>query len=113
MTLSQHCYLLCLLPFNDSSLESLIQTARVFSSDIGMEFGVKKYAVLTMKKGKMANKDGIALPNKTTFKGLKVGDSYKYLGVIQADGMKHHETKETVKTEYYSGEWWKYTNRNK
>ena len=27
---------------NEMSLESLIQTARVFSDDIGMEFGVKK-----------------------------------------------------------------------
>ena len=34
-------------------------------------------------------------------KGLKEGDSYKYLGVIQADGMKHHEIKEKVKTVYY------------
>ena len=66
-----------------------------------MEFGVEKCAVLTMKKGKMANSDGIALPNKTTMKGLKESDSYKYLGVIQADGMKHHEMKEKVQTEYY------------
>ena len=34
-------------------------------------------------------------------KELKEGGSYKYLGVIQADGMKHHEIKEKVKTEYY------------
>ena len=27
---------------NEMSLESFIQTARVFSDDIGMEFGVKK-----------------------------------------------------------------------
>ena len=65
-----------------------------------MEFGVEKCAVLIMKKGKMANSDGIALPNKT-MKGLKEGDSYKYLGEIQADEMKHHEMKEKVKTEYY------------
>ena len=45
----------------------------------------------------MANSDGIALPNKTTMKELKEGDSYKYLGVIQADGIKHHETKGKVK----------------
>ena len=55
-----------------------------------------------MKIGNMVNSDGIALPNKTTVKGLKEGDSYKYLGVIQADETKHHETKEKVKTEYYS-----------
>ena len=35
---------------NEKSLESLLQTVRVFSNDIGMEFGVEKYAVLTMKK---------------------------------------------------------------
>ena len=30
-----------------------------------------KCAVLTIKKGKMANNDGIALPYKATMKGLK------------------------------------------
>ena len=49
----------------------------------------------------MANSDGIALPKKTTMKGMKEGDSYKYLGVIQADVTKHHDMKEKVKTEYY------------
>ena len=49
-----------------------------------MKFGVEKCAVLTMKRGKMARSDGIALPNKTTMNGLKESDSYKYLGVIQA-----------------------------
>ena len=66
-----------------------------------MEFGVENCAVLTMKKEKMTNSDGIVLPNKTTIKGLKEGDSYKYLGVIQADGMEHHDMKEKVKTQYY------------
>ena len=45
---------------------------RVFSNGIGMEFGVENCAVLTMKKEKMANSDGIA-----TIKGQKEGDSYK------------------------------------
>ena len=35
-----------------------------------------------MKKGKMANGDGIALPNERTMKGLKEGDSCKYVGVV-------------------------------
>ena len=56
---------------NEKSLEVLTQTMRVFSNDIGMKFGVEKCAVLTMKKGNMANSDGITLPNKTTIKGLK------------------------------------------
>ena len=57
---------------NKKSLESLIQTVRGFCNDIGnLELGMEKCAVLTMKKGKMANSDGIALPNKTTVEGLK------------------------------------------
>ena len=51
----------------------------------------------------MTNSDGIALPNKATMKELKEDDSYKYLEVIRADGMKHHSIKEKVKTEYYGG----------
>ena len=62
---------------NEKSIESLSQTVLVFSNDIGMEFGVEKCAVLTMKKGKMANSERIAFPNKTTMKGLKEGDSCK------------------------------------
>ena len=66
-----------------------------------MEFGVEKYEVLTMKKRKMIDSDGIALPNKATMKGLQEDDSWKYLGEIQAEGMKHHEMNEKIKTEYY------------
>ena len=80
------------------SLESFIQAVRVFSYDMGREFELEKCAVLTMKKGKMANKDGIALLNKTTMKGLKQGDSYKYFVVKLADKTKHHEMKERQKT---------------
>ena len=90
-----------LYAINEKSLESFIPTVRVFSNDIGMEFGMEKCAVLTLKKRKMASNDGIALSNKTTMKGLKEGDSYKYLGVTEANGMKHHEMKEKVKTEYF------------
>ena len=83
------------------SLESLIQTVCVFSNDIGMEFGVGK---CTERKGKMASSDGIALPNKITMKGPKEGGSYEYLGVIQADGTKHHKMREKVETGYYRRE---------
>ena len=86
---------------NEKSLESLIQTVRVFSNDIGMEFGVEKCTVLTMKKRKMATSDETALPNKTTMKVLKEGDSYEYFGIIQTGGTKHHEMKEKINTQYY------------
>ena len=33
--------------------DSLVQTVRVFSEDIGMEFGIEKCAILVMDKGKI------------------------------------------------------------
>ena len=75
---------------NEKSLEALIETVHVFSNGIGMEYGVEKCAVLTVKKRKMANSDGMALLNKTTIERLKEGDNYKYLGVMLADATEHH-----------------------
>ena len=38
-----------LYAMNEKGVDSLIQTVRVFSEDIGMEFGIEKCAVLVMK----------------------------------------------------------------
>ena len=36
---------------NEKGLESLVQTVRIFSDDIGMEFGMDKCATLVLKGG--------------------------------------------------------------
>ena len=46
------------------ALESLIQTVRIFSKDIGKQLGIDKYDMLVMKKGKIVKPDGIKLPNE-------------------------------------------------
>ena len=33
---------------SEKGLDSLVQIARVFNEDIGMEFGIEKYAMLVM-----------------------------------------------------------------
>ena len=38
---------------NEKELDSLVQTIRVFSKDIGMEFGIEKCTMLVIEKGKM------------------------------------------------------------
>ena len=38
---------------SEKGLDPLVQTVRVFSKDIGMEFGIEKCAMLVMEKGKM------------------------------------------------------------
>ena len=37
---------------NEKELETFIQAIRIFSQDLGMEFGLKKCAMLIMKKEK-------------------------------------------------------------
>ena len=56
---------------SEKALDSLIQTVRIFSTDIGMQFGIDKCAMLVMKKGKIVKSDGIQLPNDKVIKSLE------------------------------------------
>ena len=38
---------------SEKGLDRLVQTVRVFSEDIGIEFGIEKCAMLVMEKGKI------------------------------------------------------------
>ena len=84
---------------NEKGLDSLVQTVRIFSDDIGMEFGIDTCATLVLKRGKLTKFDGISLPDGTVKKVLIEEAGYKYLGVIQADQIRYTEMKEKVKTE--------------
>ena len=85
---------------NEKSLDSLIQTVRIFSKDVGMEFGIEKCAMLVLKRGQVATSNGIKLPDESVIKSVKGGESYKYLGMLQADQIKHQEMKDKVMKEY-------------
>ena len=60
---------------NEKSLDSLLQTVRIFSKDIGMEFGIDKCAMLSLKRGNIVASDGIKLPDKSLIKSMKEGES--------------------------------------
>ena len=83
-----------------TELETLINTTRIFSQDIQMEFGMEKCALLVMKKGKLETTEGMELPNQTEMRALGEQDSYKYLGVLEADTIKATEMKERIGKEY-------------
>ena len=51
---------------NENQLDSPVQTVRIISKDIGMKFGIKKCAVLVKKRGRLAQSEGIRLPDETT-----------------------------------------------
>ena len=54
---------------NEKELETLIHAVRIYSQDIGMEFGIEKCAILVMKSAKRHITYGVELPNqdKTMF----------------------------------------------
>ena len=55
---------------NEKELETLTHTVRIYSQDIGMEFGREKCAMLVMKSGKWHLTDGIELPNQDKIRTL-------------------------------------------
>ena len=83
---------------NKKEIDSFVQTVRIFSDDIGMKFGLQKCAAKTI--GKRVNSDEIALPDDTQLRALGEEESYKYLGVLEADHVLHDESKERLKKEY-------------
>ena len=86
---------------SEKGFDSLIQTVRVFSEDIGMEFGIEKCAMLVMEKGKIVKSVGIKLLDGKVVKSLQEGESYKYLGILEADKflqkMKLNVSKEYIR----------------
>ena len=53
-----------------------------------MEFGIEKCAMLVMKSGNRHLTDGMELPNQGKIKTLTENETYKYLGILEADTIK-------------------------
>ena len=53
-----------------------------------------------MKSGKKHLKDGMELPNQDKMRTLAENETYKYLGILEADTIKQVEMKEKSKKEY-------------
>ena len=85
---------------NEKELETLIHTVIIFSQDIGMEFGIEKCAMLVMKSGKRHMTDGIELPNYDKIKTHGENETYKYLGILEADSIKQVEMKDKIRKEH-------------
>ena len=85
---------------NEKELEILIHTFRIYSQDIQMEFVIEKCAMLVMKTGKSHMTDGMKLPNHDKIRTLGEKETYKYLGVLEADTLKQVELKDKIRKEY-------------
>ena len=85
---------------NVKELETLIHAVRMYSQDIGMEFGMDKYAMYVMKSGKQHMTDGMELPNHDKIRTLGENETYKYLGILEVDTIKQVQMKDKIRTEY-------------
>ena len=85
---------------NEKELETLIHAVRIYSQDIGMEFGIEKCAMLVMKSGKRHMTDGMELPNHDRIRTLEENETYKYLGILEADTIKQVQMNDLIRKEY-------------
>ena len=82
-----------------NQIDPLVQTAHIFSEEIGMQFGIKKCGVLIMERGKVIRTDGIRLPDGQHIKDIdEIG--YLYLTILETDKIKEKEMKEKFSREY-------------
>ena len=86
---------------NEKEMETLIHAVRIYSQSMGMELGMKKYAMFVMKSGKRHMTDGIELPNHDKIRTLGEEETYKYLGILEDDTIKQVEMKDKIRKEYF------------
>ena len=86
---------------NKREIDSLMNTVRIFSGDICMEFGIDKCATVVLKRGKFDKENNdLVLSNDEIIKSLDENTSYKYLGILETENIKNSEMKEQVISEY-------------
>ena len=86
---------------NDYELEGLLRIVKTFSDDIGMTFGLEKRAKATFIKEKLKYTNSIVLDIDTKFKELDQGETYKYLGAEEGDGIQHGKMEEKIRKACY------------
>ena len=81
---------------NEKELETLINAVRIYSQDMGMEFGIEKCTMLEMKNSKRHLMDGMELPNQDKIRVLREKETYKYLGILEADTIEQWRWKKKL-----------------
>ena len=86
---------------NRNELESMMNTVRIFSGDIGMQFGLDKCAILLIKRGKIkAGSGDMIMSNGGEIRAMGENSEYRYLGILEGDDVKNEKVKHLVSEEY-------------
>ena len=89
-----------LYPRSNKEIQSIVNTVRIFSDDIHIQFGLDKCAKVTINRGKLATTENIRLPSREEIRELEIEETYKYPGIHQADEVKNNVVKEKTQSEY-------------
>ena len=65
-----------------------------------MDIGTAKCAVVAVSCGHLVDTEEISLPSGDCIQQLEPGGVYKYLGIIEADTLKHQQMKAILSKEY-------------
>jgi hypothetical protein len=65
-----------------------------------MEFGLDKCAKIVFKKGKLVQSQNLVVDINREIQELEQGNTYKYFGSEESDGIQHQQMKERLKKEY-------------
>ena len=84
----------------EKELETLVHAVRIYSQDIGMEFGIEKCAMLVRKIDKRHRTDAMELPNQYNIRTFAENITYKYLDIMEADTIKQVKMKDKIQKEY-------------
>ena len=79
---------------NNSQLHVLLRTVKMFSDDVGLVFGLDKCAKFTVTRGKASQTGDVQLEPDSIIRELNVGESYKYLGFFESEGVDCNVSKE-------------------
>ena len=80
---------------NEKELKTLIQAVMIYSQHIGMEFSIEN-----KESGKQYMTEGIEPSNQDKIRTLREKETYRYLGILEADTSKQVETKGKIFKKY-------------
>ena len=79
-----------LFPKSERQMGISVRTVHVFSTETGIEFGMKKCGILIMKRGKVVRCGGTKLLNCEDVKEVEK-EGHTHLGIFELDKIKEKE----------------------
>ena len=80
-----------LIAKSEEELQKQIQTVKIFSDDINMEFGLEKCAKITFKRGKLTHLHNLVINTNRDIQELEQGKTCKCLEIEETEGIQYQQ----------------------